>query len=600
MQRCAYRKGFLSILLLTLYACAPAYPVFIPPAQDNTEIAPSVPTDLPVQSHAEVTETWALPIATQSPSPTAQLPTPTRVPLSYWISPEVPARLLDPAQIPSSLSRTEGAVDNALTLGLAERMPGGSVLLKEADYIFALVAPFKTVQDDVTASDLKAAWQGSPQGTTDHLTHIAVYEGDYHALVALLGGAPGGDVISETVLLLPDGLDNFSEHLSANVWAIVPFERLTPAYKVISLDGLSPLDDGFTQQSYPIYGKYALYTSEMTAQHFLSNDKDAFIAALPDTNRDESKLTTLVMTGVTALVRATAFQMENKGITYPARDIVDWLKAADITHISNEVSFYEDCPYPDPSYGGLNFCSHPKYIELFDFIGADVIELTGNHNNDSFIKYGVDVVPSTLELYAEHGMVTYAGGTNLVQAMQPALLDHNGNRLAFIGCNAFGPVAAWATDSSSGSAPCGDLEWMAAEVDRLKAEGYLVIATFQYYEDYFKSAPQPMKADFRKMAEAGAVIVNGSQAHLAKEMEIYNDALIHYGLGNLFFDQMTIEVNGKLITETRNEFIQRHVFYNGEYISTELLTAVLEDFAKPRPMTLEERQAFLEEIFSVR
>jgi len=109
-----------------------------------------------------------------------------------------------------------------------------------------------------------------------------------------------------------------------------------------------------------------------------------------------------------------------------------------------------------------------------------------------------------------------------------------------------------------------------------------------------------MKADFRKMADAGAVIVNGSQAHLAKEMEIYNNTLIHYGLGNLFFDQMTIEVNGKLITETRNEFIQRHVFYNGEYISTELLTAVLEDFAKPRPMTLEERQAFLEEIFSVR
>jgi len=127
-----------------------------------------------------------------------------------------------------------------------------------------------------------------------------------------------------------------------------------------------------------------------------------------------------------------------------------------------------------------------------------------------------------------------------------------------------------------------------------------VIATFQYYEDYFKSAPQSMKKDFRKMADAGAVIVNGSQAHLAKELEIYNSTLIHYGLGNLFFDQMTIFVNGKAITETRNEFIQRHVFYNGKYLSTQLLTAVLEDFAKPRPMTLEERQAFLEEIFSVR
>lgn len=141
---------------------------------------------------------------------------------------------------------------------------------------------------------------------------------------------------------------------------------------------------------------------------------------------------------------------------------------------------------------------------------------------------------------------------------------------------------------------------MEKEISRLKQEGYLPIATFQYYEDYNNYASPQMKEDFRRMAEAGAVIVNGSQAHRPKELEFINGALIHYGLGNLFFDQMTIEVNGVTYTQTRNEFIQRHVFYNGKYISTELLTAVLEDYAKPRPMTFEERQIFLDEIFSVR
>lgn len=542
----------------------------------------------------------ASPTTAQTPTPALLQPTPTEMPLAYWMSPEVPANLIDIGQIPPSLSLAEGIVDNAVILGMKDRMPAGSLLLSEAQYVFALVAPFKTVQDDFSLADLQSVWQGSPQGDTGHLAQLAVYEGDTQSLVALLGGSPGGDVISERVLLLPDDMKNIREHLSANTWAIVPFERLQPAYKVISVGDVSPLDDDFSKQPYPLRGQYALYANEQTIQHLSASEKDALIAALPSSNRDESKLTTLVMTGVTALVRATAYRMETKGITYPAVDIVDWLKSADLTHISNEVSFYEDCPSPDPSYGGLNFCSHPKYIELFDFIGADVIELTGNHNNDSFIKYGVDVVPSTLALYEEQGMVTYAGGTNLMQAMQPALVEHNGNRLAFIGCNAFGPLAAWATETSSGSAPCGDLQWMAEEVTRLQAEGYLVIATFQYYEDYFKAAPQPMKADFRLMADSGAVIVNGSQAHLAKELEVYNDTLIHYGLGNLFFDQMTIVINDKVITETRNEFIQRHVFYNGRYISTELLTAVLEDHAKPRPMTLVERQAFLDAIFSVR
>jgi predicted nucleic acid-binding protein len=54
-------------------------------------------------------------------------------------------------------------------------------------------------------------------------------------------------------------------------------------------------------------------------------------------------LTVLAMTGVTALVRATASRMEAKGITYPARDIGDWLRQADVTHISNEVSFADAC-----------------------------------------------------------------------------------------------------------------------------------------------------------------------------------------------------------------------------------------------------------------
>jgi poly-gamma-glutamate capsule biosynthesis protein CapA/YwtB (metallophosphatase superfamily) len=33
------------------------------------------------------------------------------------------------------------------------------------------------------------------------------------------------------------------------------------------------------------------------------------------------------------------------------------------------------------------------------------------------------------------------------------------------------------------------------------------------------------------------VIVSGSQAHQPHGFEFYNGSLIHYGLGNLFFDQ---------------------------------------------------------------
>ena len=36
---------------------------------------------------------------------------------------------------------------------------------------------------------------------------------------------------------------------------------------------------------------------------------------------------------------------------------------------------------------------------------------------------------------------------------------------------------------------------------------------------------------------------------------------------------------------TRREFIDRHVFYDGKYLGVELLTALLEDYSRPSPMT---------------
>ncbi len=39
---------------------------------------------------------------------------------------------------------------------------------------------------------------------------------------------------------------------------------------------------------------------------------------------------------------------------------------------------------------------------------------------------------------------------------------------------------------------------------------------------------------FEQVADDGAVIVSGSQAHAPLEMEFYKGTFIHYGLGNLF------------------------------------------------------------------
>jgi len=205
----------------------------------------------------------------------------------------------------------------------------------------------------------------------------------------------------------------------------------------------------------------------------------------------------------------------------------------------------------------------------------------------------------TIQMYRERGWLTYAGGLDVTEAQTPAQITHNGNRLAFIGCNLPGPPNVWATNSQPGAAACSNYVWLEESIQAALAEGYLPIVTLQYNEDYSAIPGPQMVRDFLRLAEAGAVVVNGSQAHTPKIMGFHQNSFIHFGLGNLFFDQMEVYYQDILMEGTRDEFIDRLVFYNNRLVSVELLTSKLEDYARPRPMTLEERDAFLSRIFNL-
>jgi poly-gamma-glutamate synthesis protein (capsule biosynthesis protein) len=215
-----------------------------------------------------------------------------------------------------------------------------------------------------------------------------------------------------------------------------------------------------------------------------------------------------------------------------------------------------------------------------------VVELTGDHFND----YGQEAMLYTLNLYKENDLPYYGGGINLEEGRRALTFEHNGNRIAFIGCNAKRGYAT-ASETLAGAVQC-DYDWLWGEVARLAGDGWLVIVTFQHVEVY-TFIPQPILIDdFVPMAEAGAAIVSGSQAHQSHGVEFFDDdSLIMYGLGNLFFDQRGVVEYGD------RALIARHVFYDGRYISTELLTIQFVDYAKPRYMTLEERRDFLTLIF---
>jgi len=528
------------LLALLLSACRPEPEIFIPPTQAAS--APETPTPLPP---------------------------PTETPVFAWISPSVPENLRAAVNLDGATmtEMREAASIRLDALPAEESVPAEA----QSTWVYALVAAFPTVRDGVAWDEVRAAWAAG-EGPA-----LVMTESTRSALEGLFDGPPAEGAVR--VVASPDV--EYALWAQREAWGIVPFDEITPKLKVLDVDGQSPIRKNFEMETYPLLARFALEGADIL---------------LPASNRDPEKMTTVMMTGVTALVRATAYKMEQNGNIYPARDIRDWFLEADIAHISNEIPFAVGCPYPDPGQRRLIFCSDPKYIELLEYIGTDVVELTGNHFQD----WGKEATLNTLEMYNERGWPYFGGGVDLADSRKPALLERGGMKFAFIGCNPVGPDFAWARDDGwPGAAECGDYEWIVAEIKRLKAEGYLVLATFQYFEYYSAEARPWQERDFRLLAEAGAVAVNGSQAHYPQVMEFYGDSFIHYGLGNLFFDQMGYDnpSSGIRTTKTRWGFITRYVFYDGRLASIELLTTMLEDFARPRPMTPEEREIFLQEYF---
>lgn len=439
----------------------------------------------------------------------------------------------------------------------------------QVDWILSLVAPFNTITD------------GLDKGTIiNYLSNKGELPFPYAQLVMppsvyeVMNELYNQDLKQILVVEQSDIVSYLYNH--PQTLAIIPFDQITPALKVLRMDLISPFDQNFSPKDY-----------ELSIQLGLSCGSDQ-IEDLPTwTNRDPEKFTSVILTGTTALTRAIASRMEINGNQYPGEKIKDWFDEADISHISNEVSYYGGCPPADPNQSDLFFCGRPEYTELFSYLGVDVIELTGNHLTDK----GVPPLIEMMSLFDTMGIPYYAAGLDAASAAKPLYFENNGNRIAFLGCNAAGPTFVYASDYRAGVNPC-DMDILASQVAQVVEEGYLPIVTFQYWETY-QFQPMPwQRDDSRKMIDNGAVIVSGSQAHLPMTMESYKQGFIHYGLGNLFFDQMDIPVVG-----TRREFADRHIFYDGSYLGVELKTAMLEDYSQPRPMTDEERKSLLFDAF---
>lgn len=336
--------------------------------------------------------------------------------------------------------------------------------------------------------------------------------------------------------------------------AFVPVKELTPEVKLLTFEGAYYLDTFtkgavFRQAAYS--GRGAADLANLQLNDFATKDTTLKVN----------------MTGVTALTRVMMNKLRSvKDPKYFSKQIGAFLADADITHVSNEVSFKTGC-----TYNAALFCAPPEMIDVLKDSGVDVVELTGNHNNDVGNQYNTE----SINLYHSLGWRTVGGGLNDVEAAKPYIADQKQSKIAILAYNyadALGSGAI-AKATTAGANPF-DFEKIKADIATVKQQAGFVIVDVQFWECYaypggYIEYPQcdgpipNQKEVFRKLADLGADMVVGISAHQPQTYEQYNGVPIYYGLGNLYFEQTQWP-------GTERGIILTHYFVHGKLVQTKL------------------------------
>ena len=309
---------------------------------------------------------------------------------------------------------------------------------------------------------------------------------------------------------------------------------------------------------------------------------------------DKDDVLTFAQTGVTALSRGMNTKLNSVGgdATYFAEKIGEFLSGFDLTHTSNESSF-------SSSANGSNICSNPKFVDTLIAIGLDIVELTGNHNQDC----GDEAARETLKVYEENNIKTVGGGATATAAAVPLIIDKKDTNITML---AYNQSTGGATLDNTPGANQYYEDKAAAEIKAAKDRGDFVIVDIQYYEcngydvttestvcDYADSSAGDQVGLFRHLIDLGADIVVGTSAHQPQTFELYGNGAIYYGLGNLFFDQ--IKWPG-----TRRSLVLVHYFYNGKLLQTRIVPTIYGNNMQTELLDEETAEWFVTRLANVR
>ena len=392
---------------------------------------------------------------------------------------------------------------------------------------------------------------------------------------------------TETNITIEDPNSSFIDSTQTEIgYTMIDFDDLDFQKKLLSINDKYYLDN---------FDSGAIFrTIKFDSEKFEDEIKPLVEKDFIKTFPEKSSVLTFAQTGVTALSRGMNAKLVATGgdATYFAANIKDFLSSFDLTHTSNESSFTTFA-------NSQNICSDTRFIDTLTAIGLDIVELTGNHNQDC----GNDAALNSIDIYEQNNIKMVGGGRTAEEAAKPLEIDEKDTHITFL---AYNLSTGGATYGNTPGANQYYEENAITVINAAKERGDFVIVDIQYYEcnayaseyedatcDRANSSAGDQVGFFRHLIDLGADVVVGTSAHQPQTFELYGDGAIYYGLGNLFFDQIWWP-------GTTRSLVLVHYFYKGKPLQTKIVPTVYDSSMQTKLLDEDTSKWFLERLISVK
>jgi poly-gamma-glutamate capsule biosynthesis protein CapA/YwtB (metallophosphatase superfamily) len=304
-------------------------------------------------------------------------------------------------------------------------------------------------------------------------------------------------------------------------------------------------------------------------QHSINNQKqNSIINFFPTT---DSKISFLAVGDISLSRNVAAQILKYNNPLLPFKNTANLLKSTDFNFANLE------SPFSGGNYfgktGSLVFNAPLNNIKGLMEYNFKILNLANNHALDQGLK-GLEYTRNYL---IKNNIQFVGAGNNLTEAWQPALIEINGIKIAFIGAS-YSSINDNAKTTNDYVARIEDLNMLKNAITQAqKTSDFIVVAMHAGTEYTYK--PNEKQINFAHAAiEAGADMVIGHHPHWIQSIEQYQGKYIFYSLGNFIFDQMwsqeTKEGLMLKITLKKNS--------KSELYQIELLPIIIENYSTPR------------------